>query len=258
MGAHVSWISVTPVKALAVEQLTEVELLEGGLRGDRRFYLVDEANRLVNNKGKRGPLQLIHADLDEDRPLLTLRLADGSTVAGEPAEVGEELTTIFHRRPRAARRVPGPWDAALSDAVCEPIRLVASRYGGADRGRGGAASLLGEASLGAIAGVLGVEDVDSRRFRMNFGIEGLEAHEEDGWIGRRVRIGDAVVVPQGNVGRCAITTQNPETGQVDLDTLKALASYRAEAENTEARRLGSPPAGAEPGHVRLGAPILPL
>jgi len=258
VGAHVSWISVTPVKALAVEQLTEVDLLEGGLRNDRRFYLVDEANRLVNNKGRRGPLQLIHADLDEDRPWLTLRLADGSTVAGEPAEVGEELTTIFHRRPRAARRVPGPWDAALSDAVCEPIRLVASRHGGADRGRGGAASLLGEASLGAIAGVLGVEGVDSRRFRMNFGIEGIEAHEEDRWIGRRVRIGDAVVVPQGNVGRCAITTQNPETGAVDLETLKALAAYRAEAETTEPLPFGIHAAVAEAGHVRLGDPILPL
>src|SRR3954452_25640114 len=104
MGAHVSWISVTPVKALAVEQLTEVELLEGGLRGDRRFYLVDEANRLVNNKGRRGPLQLIHADLDEDRPWLTLRLADGSTVAGEPAEGGGGMEALFPRPPRAARR----------------------------------------------------------------------------------------------------------------------------------------------------------
>ena len=47
---------------------------------------------------------------------------------------------------------------------------------------------------------------------MNFGIEGVEAHEEDGWRGRRVRIGDAVVIPQGHVGRCAITTQNPDTG----------------------------------------------
>lgn len=246
------------MKALAVEQLTEVELLEGGLRGDRRFYLVDEANRLVSNKGRRGPLQLIHATFDEDAGWLTLRLADGSTVAGEPAEVGEELTTSFHRRPRGARRVPGPWDEALSDAVSEPVRLVSSRNGAADRGRGGAASLLGEASLGAIAGVLGVEEVDSRRFRMNFGIEGLEAHEEDAWIGRRVRIGEAVVVPQGNVGRCAITTQNPETGLADLDTLKALAAYRDEVETTEPLPFGIHAAVAEPGHVRLGDRVLPL
>ena len=93
---------------------------------------------------------------------------------------------------------------------------------------------------------------------MNFGIDGIEAHEEDGWIGRRIQVGDAVVVPQGNVGRCAITTQNPDTGQVDLDTLKALAAYRGEVETTEPLPLGIHAAVAEPGRVRLGDPILPL
>jgi uncharacterized protein YcbX len=257
VSARVSWISFTPVKALAIEQLTEVELLEGGVRGDRRFYLVDAGNRLVNNKGRRGPLQLIHSSFEEEDCRLTLHLADGSIVEGEPVE-GEELTTVFHRRPREARLVPGPWDDALSDAAGEPVRLVTSPYGGADRGRGGAASLLGEASLGAIAGVLGVGDVDARRFRMNFGVEGLEPHEEDTWMGRRVRIGEAVLVPQGNVGRCAITTQNPDTGHADLDTLKALAAYRDGVETTEPLPFGIHAAVAEPGHVRLGDAVRPL
>ena len=35
--------------------------------------------------------------------------------------------------------------------------------------------------------VLGVDQVDGRRFRMNFGIDGLEPHAEDDWLGRRVR-----------------------------------------------------------------------
>ena len=54
-------------------------------------------------------------------------------------------------------------------------------------------------------------------------------------------------MPQGNVGRCAITTQNPDTGQVDLDTLKALAAYRGEVETTEPLPLGIHAAVAEPG-----------
>jgi MOSC domain-containing protein len=256
VGATVSWISAVPVKALALEDLIEVELLERGLRGDRCFYLVDESNRLVNNKGKRSPLQLIHAVFDEGAPWLTLRFPDGTTVEAEPVG-GEELTTNFHRRPRAARRVPGPWDDALSETAGESIRLVAADVG-ADRGRGGAATLLSEASLGAIAGVLGVDRVDRRRFRMNFGIDGIEAHEEDGWIGRRIQVGEAVVVPQGNVGRCAITTQNPESGRADLDTLKALADYRGAVETTEPLPFGIHAAVAEPGRVRLGDRILPL
>ena len=47
---RVAWISLTPVKALALQLVDETELLEGGAEGDRRFYLVGETGRLVNNK----------------------------------------------------------------------------------------------------------------------------------------------------------------------------------------------------------------
>jgi uncharacterized protein YcbX len=251
MTPRISWISLTPVKALALEHVEEIDLLEHGLRGDRRFYLVDERNRLVNNKGRRGPLQLVHSSYDEDGDVLSLLLADGNSVMGEVTR-GAEVTTNFHNRPRTARRVAGPWDAALSELAGEPVRLVAPPLGAADRGRGGAATLLADASLGAIAGVLGVDAVDPRRFRMNFGIEGVVAHTEDDWIGRRVKLGEAVVVPQGNVGRCAITTQNPDTGKADLDTLKALAEYRSDVETTEPLPFGVHAAVAEPGRVRVG------
>ena len=90
---------------------------------------------------------------------------------------------------------------------------------------------------------------------MNFGIEGTEPHAEDAWLGRRVTIGEAVVIPQGNVGRCVVTTQNPDTGQTDLDTLKALASYRRAAETTEPLPFGIHAAVAEPGRVRVGDPV---
>jgi uncharacterized protein YcbX len=70
-----------------------------------------------------------------------------------------------------------------------------------------------------------------------------------------VRVGEAVVVPQGNVGRCAITTQNPETGHADLDTLKALAAYRSDIETTEPLPFGVHAAVVEPGAVRLGDPV---
>ena len=257
MTARVSWISFTPVKALALEHVEEIDLLEAGLRGDRRFFLVDERNRLVNNKGRRGPLQLVRSRYDEQSNELTLAFADGREISG-PTERGEELTTSFHTRPMLARRVAGPWDEALSELAGEPIRLVAAEHGAADRGRGGAATLLATASLEALAGELGVGAVDGRRFRMNFGIEGLEPHAEDAWVRKRIAIGDAVVIPQGHVGRCAITTQNPDTGVADLDTLKALAAYRGDLEATEPLPFGVHAAVAQPGRVRVGDPVQPL
>lgn len=256
MSGHVAWISLTPVKATAVELVDEVELLECGPRGDRRFYFVSEAGRLFNNKDC-GPLQLVRAEYDELTDALTLHMPGGAIITGT-IERGEELETRFHSRPRSARLVLGPWADAVSTLVGEPVQLVEPGDGAADRGRGGAATLLGTASLAALATVLGIDAVDGRRFRMNVGIDGLEAHEEDNWLGRRVAVGAAVVVPQGNVGRCVVTTQSPETGRIDLDTLKALAAYRRDLETTEPLPFGVHAAVAVPGLVRVGDPVKTL
>ena len=254
MTARVSWISLTPVKATRVHLVDEADLLGSGVRGDRRFFLIGERGRLVNDHD--GPLQRAHAEYDDDGDTLSVRI-DGTVLAGE-VERGEEVETSFHKRPRRARLVLGPWSEALSELVGAPIRLVEPTAPAQDRGRGGAATLLGTASLGRLAEQLGVDGIDARRFRMNFGVDGLAPHEEDAWQGRRVRIGEAVVIPQGNVGRCAITTQNPDTGRPDLDTLKALAAYRRTVETTEPLPFGIHAAVAEPGRVRVGDAVQPL
>jgi uncharacterized protein YcbX len=253
MSGRVAWISRTPVKALALQHLEVAELGEGGVEGDRHFYLVGEAGRLINNKDFPA-FQLIRASYDELDETLTLTLTDGRRVSGT-VERGEEVGTTFHGRPRPARVVLGPWSEALSELAGEPLRLVEPSTSAVDRGRNGAATLLATASLGALGKVLGVEAVDGRRFRMNFGVEGLEAHEEDTWIGKRVQVGDAVVIPNGNVGRCVITTQNPDTGVTDLDTLKGIAAYRRELETTEPLPFGVHAAVAQPGRVRVGDPV---
>jgi uncharacterized protein len=253
MTARIAWISRTPVKALKLQQLEEAELGEGGVEGDRHFYLVGEAGRLISNKDFP-ILQLVQATYDGGTDELTLTLADGREVGGT-VERGEEVTTRFHRRPRAARLVAGPWGEVLSELAGEQLRLVEPGAPATDRGRNGAATLLATASLGALGEVLGVDSLDARRFRMNFGVEGLEAHEEDTWIGRRVQVGEAVVIPHGHVGRCVITTQNPDTAVSDLDTLKGLAAYRRELETTEPLAFGVHGAVARPGRVRVGDPV---
>lgn len=252
--ATIAWISVTPVKGLALRQLDECELTELGVAGDRQFFLVDENDRLVNSKGL-GVLQQIVARFDDET--LALEFPDGTKVAQE-VEFDGSLDARFWGVTVPVRVVDGPWSEAISDFAGRALRLVRPPGPAPDRMRGGAATLLGTASLEAMARVFGIDEVDGRRFRMNFGIDGLEEHEEDDWLGRRVRLGDAIVVPQGNVGRCAVTTQNPETGKPDLDTLKALAAYRGELESTEPLPFGVHAAVAEAGRVKLGDPVEPL
>jgi len=250
VSVRVAWISFCPVKGLALQQLDECELTQAGVAGDRQFFLVDENDRLVNSKGL-GVLQQIVPQYDDAADLLTLTFPDGATVA-ERVNCDGALDARFWGNGVRVRVVEGPWSEAISDFAGRALRLVRAPGPAPDRLRSGAATLLGTGSLRAMARVLGVDDVDGRRFRMNFGIDGLDEHGEDGWLGRRVRVGDAVVVPQGNVGRCAVTTQNPDTGAPDVDTLKALAAYRRDAETTEPLPFGIYMAVEQPGRVRVG------
>ena len=81
------------------------------------------------------------------------------------------------------------------------------------------------------------------------------AHAEDAWVGRRVAFGDAVVAVRGLVGRCAVTSQSPETGVSDLDTLGTLRRYRGHIEGDEPLPFGVYGSVDVPGHVRVGDPV---
>jgi uncharacterized protein len=249
LSLRIAWISHSPVKGLAVRQLEECDLTEAGIVGDREFFLVDENDRLVNSKGL-GALQQIVPRYDRKADSLTLEFPDGTTVS-EGVSFDGLLSAGFWKETVEVRVVDGPWSEAISDYAGRALRLVRASGPATDRRRSGAATLLGTGSLNALARALGVGKVDERRFRMNFGIDGLGEHQEDEWLGRRIRLGEAVVVPQGNVGRCAVTTQNPDSGTPDLDTLKALAAYRQLVETTEPLPFGVYAAVAHPGRVRV-------
>lgn len=257
MDGRVARISIAPVKALHVVNPEEVELGPHGVAGDRRFWLVDADRRLVN--GKRHPeLMRVRPEWDEASRRLGLHFPDGSLVEGM-VEPGEPFSAELYRTPHPSRTVPGPWQAALSAFAGEPLTLLWSEGGAQDRGRdhGGWASVVSRGSLERLRAEAGAaEPVDGRRFRMLFEIDGVEAHEEDTWLGNRVAIGDAVIVPVGDVGRCAVTTCDPDTAISDFDTLKVLAGYRPDGV-TEPLPFGMYCDVAVPGRVRVGDAVRP-
>jgi hypothetical protein len=79
----------------------------------------------------------------------------------------------------------------------------------------------------------------------------VDAHEEDSWIGAEVRIGEATVVFNGDIGRCVVTSRDPDSGVVDLPTLVTLASYRRDGVS-ESLPFGVYGAVLVPGRVRVG------
>jgi len=251
VAARVTRISIAPVKALALVHPEEVELGPAGVEGDRRFWLVDGDGRLVNDKTHRELLR-VWADWDEATRRLELEFPGGRSVDGI-VEPGDQVDATLYGRPHPSRTVPGPWQDALSEYAGEPLTFLWSESGAVDRGVfGGAVTLISRASLERLREEAGAaEPVDGRRFRMLFEIDGVGPHEEDDWIGSRVEIGEAVVAFAGDVGRCVITKTNPDTAEIDLDTLGTLAAYRPEG-RTERLPFGVHAAVVQPGRVRVG------
>ena len=252
----VSWLSIAPVKGLALVHPREVKLERVGVTANRRFYLVDGDGRQFGLL-RDGRLVQIRPEYDEAADRLALHLPDGSSVEDEIALGEPVVARFFDKRPVPGRLVEGPWSQAISMHAGRPLRLVKTeRPGeGVDRGRG-QVSLVSDASVDEIGRQGGRDDVDARRFRMLVGIEGCEPHEEDGWVGRHLHVGEAVVRVRGHVGRCAITTQDPETGVPDFDTLRTIKAYRGVRDG----RLDFGVYGevVEPGRVRVGDAIEPL
>jgi uncharacterized protein len=249
---QVSGLAITAVKGTRLRCVDSVVLDGSGVRGDRRFYLIDDRGRMINGK-HLGSLCTVLADWDEGGGRLALTFPDGRRLE-ETVSLGDEVQTQWYSRPRSDRLVVGPWAEALSGFVGQPLRLVQTDSG-VDRGATGAVSLVSRGSLARLASVAGESSVDGRRFRMLIEADGVEPHEEDGWAGHRVRIGGAVVRFRGHVGRCLVTSRDPDTGVVDLPTLDILGEYRWDVVTTEPLPFGIYGEVVSGGPVAVGDPI---
>lgn len=255
MSPTVARISIAPVKSLGLVHPDHVDLELGGVRGDRRFWLVDADGRLFNNK-RNGPLVTIRPEWDEETRRLSLAFPHGATLEGV-VELGETVAAVLYRRPHPSRSVLGPWQDAISEFAGEPLTLLWSETHATDRGaEGGDVSVVSTGSLERLREEAGsTRPVDGRRFRMMFEIDGVDAHAEDRWIGSSVPVGSAVIAVNGDVGRCAVTTHDPNTGIRDLDTLGLLADYRPEG-RSEPLPFGVYGTVTAPGRVRVGDPLV--
>jgi uncharacterized protein YcbX len=256
VDGHVARISIAPVKSLGLVHPDQVLVEAGGVTGNRRFWLLDERGALFNNK-RSGPLVRIRPEWDEATRRLALTFPDGERVEGE-VELGEPVAAQMYGEPLPSRRVRGPWQEAISRFAGRPLTLLWADEGAVDRGlRRGTVSLVSRASLERLGEEAGADEaLDGRRFRMLFEIDGVDAHAEDGWLGTRVQVGEAVLELVGDVGRCVVTSHDPDTGVTDLDTLGTLARYRPEG-RAEPLPFGVYGAVAVPGRVRVGDPVRP-
>ncbi len=172
-----------PVKSMAGERVTQIELGPLGLAGDRTV-LVRRRGRVVTSR--------------TDHRLLGLKGTlgdDGLTrVSGHVWDSPEALALV--------KAAAGP-DAELF------------RYEGAER-----FDIL--PLLVATDGAISYMGFDGRRLRPNIVIGGVEGLQERTWPTHRIKIGDVVIYAAQLRGRCVMTTYDPDTLKQDLNVLRSI------------------------------------
>lgn len=251
---RVARLSIAPVRSLGLEHPDSIALTATGVVEDRRFYVIDDDGRLVDQL-IAGRLVQVKAHTNADGTSLRLAFPDGTVIDG-PVKLGGPVETNVHGRTAVGHQVIGPWAAALEPFVDYPVHLVRCDRPGGTR-IANAVSLISDGSLGELARRLDRPFLDGRRFRMLIEVEGAAAHEEDGWLGGRVGIGDSVLDITKPDARCAITTHDPDTGLRDVDTLRGIIGYRGLRDGRKAD-FGVLGEVASAGRIHVGDEVVVL
>jgi uncharacterized protein YcbX len=230
-----------PIKSCYRYEQRTVAVEPWGFAGDRRWIVVD-AGELK---------QMTQRELPELGRIAPLQTADGLrlTSAGlgdlaVPAPADGPLVAVEIWRTRVLGRPAGAEaDAFVSKVVGRDARLVylddptrrpvdpefaeeGDRVSFAD---GFPVLVTNASSLHAVNDWLAEEQegpIVMNRFRPNLVVEGAPAWAEDGWLGRRLQVGEVVFRAVKPCDRCVLTTVDPETGEKGGQPLRILGKHR--------------------------------
>lgn len=256
----VSRIGLAVLKGTRHHARSCVELARQGPVGDRVFCLVDAERRQVLKTVKYG--SLMASTVTWDGGVLSTDVG-GRLLADAPVPTGTVIEVDYWGRRVEAEILAGPWAHAYTDLVGEPVLLA--RVAPGEIVYGDRFSLVtttsvadlratGRPGLGGVTQELD-PDRDGARFRTTVVIDTSDGpHAQPGaesaWIGRKLRIGTAVVRVNSSIVRCAVVELNPSTGQRDLALLKSLPH---DAENEPI--FGLQGDVVEPGLIELGSSV---
>ena len=207
-----------PLKSHGREALKSVTLHQGqSMPFDRLWGVAHEAAKAdgtdwapcqeFSRTSKAPRLAPINAVLDEATETLTLTHPDLPDLTFQPDTEADKLLEWV--QPIV------PQDRAL------PARILRLAERGFTDTPFASVSLNNIASHRAVEALAG-SPLSPLRWRGNIWFEGAPAWEEFEWMGRDLRLGDAVLQVKERIVRCLATTANPKTGVRDVDTLRAL------------------------------------
>lgn len=238
-----------PVKSfqgLPVEQLV---IGERGVEGDRTWGLVDAGDgHLLSAKR----LSALFEGTASDE---AVTLPDGRSFAVTDPDVHRALSAWLGRevvltRSDAAGAVSYEMTFDPPDDESEYYEIPAADASFLDLAH---VHLLTTATLAGAAAARPDLDWDVRRFRPNLllDVEG-STFVEQGWVGRHLRVGDAVLSIDGPTVRCAMPLRAQPGG---LERQPELFQAMTELNTTYPNHLGVYCSVVQPGEVAVGSPV---
>ena len=225
MTARIARIRRHPIKALGGEDIRRTPLTAARrLAGDRQWAVLTEAGERHAGDGARAErwlpkscflrgaaaagLQAVQGGWGDGSPDGVIRLTHPALpdLAFDPENQADRLIEWIRplwppEKPPASRLVQGP--TGWTD-VSQPWLAILSLSSLSDL----------EARLGLTLGI--------KRWRANLWIDGWQPYAERNLIGRILSIGPVELRVTQAIGRCAATSVDPATGQIDIDMPEAL------------------------------------
>lgn len=219
-----------PVKSMAAEELSHVDVSWHGLAGDRRWAFIRDG---IVQSGFPWLTLRNRADMNRYRPSFVEpdRPDKSATIVHTPSGAEVDVTDpalaaeLWPGGARVIRQDRGVFDTF-------PLSLITTRT---------------VAQLGELVGA----QPAVARFRPNILVEASDESPfaEDDWVGRVLRIGGLRMRIDKRDGRCVIITIDPATGERDPSILRTVMRDRQGC-------LGVYGSTVEPGRVRVGDPVL--
>ncbi len=259
---RLSEIWVYPVKSLSGIRVTQAEVLEKGLKFDRRFMLIDSGNRFITQR-EHPELALFQTEIHNSTLRVTQRASQETISFSLEPLPGKLLTAAIWRDEVSVSEVDEQLNVWFSDALKLPCKLVhfpevnhrpvdpayALHNEQVSLADGYPFLIIGQASLDDLNTRLD-KPVAINRFRPNFVFTGGRPYEEDGW--RNFSIGSLRFVGVKNCSRCVLITVDPETGTKGREPLRTLSTYRKKGGKTF---FGQNVLAINNGTVTVGEPI---
>lgn len=211
-----------PVKSMQGETRDSVEIAEGGIRGDRRFGVLDVRSGTIVSAKRDGRLLQARAMLAGVE--LTVRLPTGETALGTGPSVDAALGAWLGRPVHLVEATPDGRGTFENPIDFEDDDSDAVRWEGPPGSfvDSNPLHLLTTASLRAVAAERPDLRWDVLRFRPNILIEASgDDLVEMAWVGRRVRLGQVELEIRKPCSRCVMTTRAQPGGiPRELDVLR--------------------------------------